>query len=125
MKKQAVIIFAYAGFLPTFLKKETVYAYVTSSDKSTSERRLSFSTIDPANIHMSCAWQAKTPLKHAFKEWMQYIPFFLYFFRWPIEVFFYEQKTFWSLCFYMLRSKTGIELLVNLINISYCSIDFF
>jgi len=48
-------------------------------------------------------------------------PFLFISFRWPIEVCFYEQKTFWSLCSYMLRSKTGIELLVTLINISYCS----
>ncbi|SEU12846.1 hypothetical protein SAMN05216521_10651 [Enterocloster clostridioformis] len=33
---------------------------------------------------------------------------------------YYEQKTFWSLCSYMLRSRKGIEMLVNLINISYC-----
>lgn len=70
---------------------------------------------------MSCAWQAKAPLNYTGKEWMLYIPFFLYSLRWPIEVCFYEQKTFWYLFSYMLRSKTGIELLVNLINISYCS----
>ena len=33
----------------------------------------------------------------------------------------YEQKTFWSLCNYMVRSCKGIEMLVNLINISYCA----
>ena len=32
---------------------------------------------------------------------------------------YYEQKTFWSLCSYMVRSRKGIEMLVNLINISY------
>lgn len=52
---------------------------------------------------------------------MQYIPLFLYSFRWNIEVSYYEQKSFWSLCSYMLRSRKGIEMLVNLINISYCS----
>ena len=52
---------------------------------------------------------------------MQLIPLFLYSFRWNIEVSYYEQKTFWSLCRYMLRSCKGIEMLVNLINISYCS----
>ena len=34
---------------------------------------------------------------------------------------YYEQKTFWSLCSYMLRSCHGIEMLVNLINVSYCA----
>lgn len=51
---------------------------------------------------------------------MPYIPLFLYSFRCPIEVSYYEQKTFWSLCSYMVRSRKGIEMLVNLINIAYC-----
>ena len=52
---------------------------------------------------------------------MQYIPMFLYSFRWSIEVSYYEQKEFWSLCSYMVRSRKGIEMLVNLINIAYCT----
>lgn len=52
---------------------------------------------------------------------MQYVPLFVYSFRWKIEVGYYEQKTFWSLCSYMVRSKKGIEIMVNLINISYCA----
>ena len=52
---------------------------------------------------------------------MKYIPLFLYSFRWNIETSYYEQKTFWSLCSYMVRSCKGIEMLVNLINISYCA----
>lgn len=34
---------------------------------------------------------------------------------------YYEQKEFWSLCSYMVRSRKGIEMLVNLINIAYCA----
>ena len=52
---------------------------------------------------------------------MKYIPLFLYSFRWNIETSYYEQKTFWSFCDYMVRSRKGIEMLVNLINISYCA----
>ncbi len=52
---------------------------------------------------------------------MPYIPLFLYSFRWNIEVSYYEQKSFWSLCAYMVRSRRGIETLVNLINISCCA----
>lgn len=44
-----------------------------------------------------------------------------YGFRWNIEVSYYEQKTFWSLCSYMIRSCKGIEMLVNLINMAYCA----
>ena len=42
-------------------------------------------------------------------------------FRWKIEISYYEQKTFWSFYDYMVRSRKGIEMLVNLINISYCA----
>lgn len=38
-----------------------------------------------------------------------------------IKISYYEQKTFWSFCAYMVRSRKGIEMLVNLINISYCA----
>ena len=52
---------------------------------------------------------------------MKHIPLFLYSFRWNIETSYYEQKTFWSLCRYMVRSCKGIEMLVNLVNICYCA----
>lgn len=52
---------------------------------------------------------------------MQYIPLLLSAFRWNIEVSYYEQKTFWSLCSYMVCSYKGVEMLVNLINITYCA----
>ena len=41
--------------------------------------------------------------------------------RLSVETRYYEQKTFWSFCNYMVRSCKGIEMLVNLINISYCA----
>ena len=52
---------------------------------------------------------------------MQYIPLLLYSFKWNIEVSYFEQKTFWSLCGYMVRRRKGIEMMVNLVNISYCA----
>ena len=52
---------------------------------------------------------------------MQFIPLMLYAFRWPIEASYYEQKTFWPLCSYMVRSRRGVEMLVNLINTVYCA----
>ena len=39
--------------------------------------------------------------------------------RWNIEVSYYERKTFWSMEEYRIRSKEGIERLVNLISLSY------
>ena len=98
-----------------------VLAYVTSSSKSGSLRRLFFSTVFPEQLEVFCAWQEKAPLNQTGSSFMEYIPLFLYSFRWNIEVSYYEQKTFWSLCSYMVRSRKGIELLVNLINISYCA----
>ena len=98
-----------------------VLAYVTSSEKGSSSRRLFFSTIFPEQMQIFCAWQEKAPLNQTGSGNMQYIPLFCYSFRWNIEVSYYEQKTFWSLCSYMVRSRNGIELLVNLINITYCA----
>ena len=66
-------------------------------------------------------WQKKAPLNQTGSDRMKYIPLFLYSFRWNIETSYYEQKTFWSLCSYTVRSCKGIEMLVNLINICYCA----
>ena len=66
-------------------------------------------------------WQKKAPLNQTGSDRMKYIPLFLYSFQWNIETSYYEQKTIWSLCSYMVRSCKGIEMLVNLINICYCA----
>lgn len=98
-----------------------VLAYVTSAVREGGSRRLFFSTVSPEQLQIFCAWQEKAPLNQTGSEWMQYIPLFLYNFRWNIEVSYYEQKTFWSLCSYMVRSQKGIEMLINLINLAYCA----
>jgi len=107
--------------LTNIFGKRKVLAYVTSPAKDSGSRRLFFSTLFPEQLQIFCAWQEKSPLNQTGSSWMQYIPLFLYSFRWKIEVSYYEQKTFWSLCSYMVRSRKGIEMLVNLINISYCA----
>ena len=86
-----------------------VHAYVTASNKTTETRRLFFSTIAPEAVRMACAWHEKAPLNQTGKEWLQYVPLFVYSFRWGIEVGYYEQKTFWSLCSYMVRSKRALK----------------
>ncbi len=98
-----------------------VMAYVTSTNRGSSSNRLFFSTIFPDQLQIFCAWQEKAPLNQTGSGWMPYIPLFLYSFRWNIEVSYYEQKSFWSLCAYMVRSRRGIEMLLNLVNISYCA----
>ena len=114
----------YAGcrrVLTNIFGTREVMAYVTSPSKESMGRRLFFSTVLPSQLQVFCAWQEKAPLNRAESCRMQYIPLFLYSFRWNIEVSYYEQKSFWSLCRYMVRSRKGIEMLVNLINISYCA----
>ena len=98
-----------------------VLAYVTSPEKNSPSRRLFFSTVFPEQMQIFCAWQEKSPLNQTGSDRMKYIPLFCYSFRWNIEVSYYEQKTFWSFCSYMVRSRKGIEMLVNLINIAYCA----
>ena len=107
--------------LSNIFGEREVLAFVTSTGNTGNAGRLFFSTVFPEQLTMFCAWQEKAPLNQTGSERMKYIPLFLYGFRWNIEVSYYEQKTFWSLCSYMIRSRSGIEMLVNLINISYCA----
>ncbi len=118
--------------LTNIFGERKVLAYVTSATKNSSTRRLFFSTVFPMELQLFCAWQEKAPLNQTGSSWMQYIPLFLYSLRWSIEVSYFEQKEFWSLCGYMVRSRKGIEMMVNLINIAYCAMrilpyqdDFF
>ena len=47
---------------------------------------------------------------------MAIYPFKLYKLRWGIETNYYEQKMFWELDSYKVRTKTAIEHLLNLTN---------
>ena len=95
-------------------------AYVTSTARTGGTKHLFFSTISPEELQIFCACQESSPLNQTGSDQMKYIPLFLYSFRWNIEISYYEQKTFWSLCSYMVRSCKGIEMMINLINITYC-----
>lgn len=107
--------------LTNIFGKRIVMAYVTAPKRDSGSRRLFFSTVLPEQLQVFCAWQEKSPLNQTGSDRMQFIPLLLYVYRWNIEVSYYEQKTFWSLCSYMVRSRKGIEMLVNLINIAYCA----
>lgn len=107
--------------LTNIFGEREVVAYVTSTEKTGGSRRLFFSTIFPEQMEILWASQEKSPLNQAGNDSMKYLPLLTYSFRWNIEVSYYEQKCFWSLCHYMVRSRKGIEMLVNLINISYCA----
>lgn len=103
-------------------RERTVLAYVTSAVRGGGSQRLFFSTVSLEQLQIFCVWQEKAHLNQTGSEWMQYILLFLYSFRWPIEVSYYMQKTFWSLSSYMVQSQKGIEMLVNLIILAYCAI---
>jgi len=107
--------------LTNIFREREVLAYVTTADRKPETMRLFFSTIFPHQLSLFCAWQEEELLNQTGSSLMQYIPLFLYRFRWKIEISYYEQKTFWSLCNYMVRSRKGIEMMINLINVAYCA----
>lgn len=99
-------------------KDRRVYAFVTEP-KDGGSRRLFLSTKDPKELHVPLEQCCNDLLAAYAKEDETYIPLALYAFRWDIEVSFYEEKTFWSLGGYRIRSSKGIERLVNLLTMSY------
>ena len=105
--------------LSNLFGERRIFAYVTSTESIGGSRRLFLSTITPVTLSLFCAWQEVEPLNQTGLDWMMYVPLFLYRFRWNIEVSYYEQKKFWSLERYMLRSRIGIERMINLITILY------
>ena len=92
----------------------TVHAYVTLSKSGS--YRLFFSTVDPMALHMSIAWQENKTLRNTSSKHMAISPLKLYKLRWGIETNYYEQKMFWELVSYKVRTKTAIEHLLNLTN---------
>lgn len=112
---------AHRQVITNLLKDYVMSAYVTAPEKESS-RWLFLSTIDVKEIYMSCANMERAPLNQCDGGWAEYIPLCCYSFRWQIEVSYYEQKTFWSLCRYMVRRTPGIEMLVNLICTTYSAV---
>lgn len=52
-------------------------------------------------------------------ENIRYLPLAFYMLHWDIEVSYYENKTFWLLEEYRVRSREGVERLINLLSVSY------
>ena len=90
------------------------HAFVTLSKSGS--YRLFFSTIDPMALHMSIAWQENKGLRNISSKHMAIYPLKLYKLRWGIETNYYEQKMFWELGSYKVRTRTAIEHLLNLTN---------
>ena len=114
----------YTGVRRVFTKifgDREVLAYVTDTEKGNGTKRLFFSTIFSEDLKVFCTEEEHSSSDQTDHDPVNYIPLLLYAFRWKIEIGYYDQKTFWSFCDYMVRSRKGIEMLVNLINISYCA----
>lgn len=105
--------------LTNLWEERVVYALVTLPKSGKGSRRLFFCTKDPESIildHSSC--ENKT-IRGYGKENAKFLPIACYSSRWSIEVSYYESKTFWSLEDYRVRSRKGIERLVNLECMAY------
>ena len=98
--------------------KNTVYAIVTKP-KNGSSFRLFFSTKAPEELGFDIEFSPNRTAAAYAEANAEFIPLTIYAVRWNIEVSYYEQKTFWSLGKYMLRSRKRIEKLINLISIVY------
>lgn len=102
----------------TNLTEKLVYAtYTTTNTDSFSSVRLYISTI-PLDTLRSFSTADKNGLNLENKTKLTTV-FSVYKMRWPIEVMFYQQKTFWSFGNYMVRSKVGIEKYAHLVGVTY------
>ena len=96
-----------------------VYAIVTLPKSGNGSRRLFFCTKAPEEIALDYRDCADDAIREYGKEDIRYLPLACYMLRWNIEVSYYENKTFWSLEEYRVRSREGIERLINLECIAY------
>ncbi|MEG0153613.1 MAG: transposase, partial [Cellulosilyticaceae bacterium] len=102
----------------TNLTERLVYAtYTTTNVTSFSSVRLYISTLPLDRIRSFTVIESqgldlenKPKLSDVFSAYRM---------RWPIEVMFYQEKTFWSFGKYMVRSKVGIEKYAHLVGVTY------
>ena len=79
----------------------------------------SSSTKDPESIILDYSKCEDDTIRGHGEDNKKFLPPACYSPRWNIEVSYYESKTFWSLEEYRVRSREGIERLVNLECIAY------
>ena len=97
--------------------KKPVHAIVTKSKNGS--QRLFICTKDPHQLNFAFDSSALGKASFFAKAGIDFLPLTIYAMRWSIEVAYYEQKKFWALGNYMLRSKIGIERLTNLLTLLY------
>lgn len=97
-----------------------VYAIVTQPKGGSGSKRLFLCTADPSRLVPDLElFPEESCYRKYGTESVMYLPLAFYTGRWPIEVCYYEQKAFWSLGDYRVRSSEGIERLINLQTICY------
>ena len=99
--------------------ERVVYAIVTLPKSGNGSRRLFFSTKDPESIILDYSKCEDDTIRGYGEDNKKFLPLACYTPRWNIEISYYESKTFWSLEEYRVRSREGIERLVNLECIAY------
>lgn len=99
--------------------ERVVYAIVTLPKSGNGSRRLFFSTKDPESIILDYSKCEDDTIRGYGEDNKKFLPLACYSPHWNIEVSYYESKTFWSLEEYRVRSREGIERLVNLECIAY------
>jgi len=106
----------------TNLFEGQIYLTVTTPDLlNRNAYRVFISTLAPGDIQKQFKGREKGLSDSLLTRIPWLLPLFLYSFRWPIEVCFYELKTFWSFGLYMLRGRRGIENIVNMLAMCYAS----
>jgi len=97
-----------------------VHVTVTTADLDNRKGyRIFLCTVNPDKLYANFASHEQFIRNEESAGFAWMLPLHIYSLRWNIEVMFYEFKTFWSFSNYMLRSKHGIENLINIISISY------
>ena len=96
-----------------------VYTIVTLPKSGNGSRRLFFCTKNPESIILGHSSREDGTIRSYGEENKKFLPTACYSLRWNIEISYYEGKTFCSLEEYRVRSRVGIERLVNLECIAY------
>ena len=99
--------------------ERVVYAIVTLPKSGNGSRRLFFCTRDPESIRLDYSRCEDDTVRGYGEENKKFLPVGCYSVRWDIEVSYYESKTFWSFEEYRVRSRKGIERLLNLECVAY------
>ena len=98
-----------------------VYACVTAADPEKPQGfRLFLCTVEPEKITVQLEKQTDEKISR-YSSWGM-LPLGMFLLRWNIKTSYYETKTFWSFCDYIVRTLNGIERLANQTCISYATV---